>query len=96
MSSRDVDLASVVELRLAREEAVHAASQGRIAEVLDLDPNDARTATYVVKLLDVAPGLGKVSGRRLLADLGLGQFTRVRDLGVDQRGAILRACGAQS
>ena len=75
---------------------MEAARQGRIGEVLALGPGDPGSETYVVKLLDVAPGLGKVSGRRLLADLGLGQFTRVAELDADRRAAILRACGASS
>ncbi|MCE2818601.1 MAG: hypothetical protein LW686_08130, partial [Ilumatobacteraceae bacterium] len=51
---------------------------------------------YVVKLLDVHPALGKVSGRRLFADLGVVPFTRVCQLTSSQRSGILTAVGEAS
>ena len=44
---------------------------------------------YVVKLLDVSPRLGKVAGRRLMADLGIEPLSRVRDLTDPQRSALI-------
>lgn len=52
---------------------------------------DDRSQTYVVKLLDVTPGLGKVAGRRLLASLGIDELMRVAELSEAQRAALLGA-----
>ena len=44
---------------------------------------------YVVKLLDVSPRLGKVAGRRLMAELGIASLARVHELTDDQRRALI-------
>ncbi len=43
----------------------------------------------MVKILDVHPRLGKVAGRRLLADIGVAPLARIADLTDDQRDRIL-------
>lgn len=58
-----------------------------------LAPGDpAGGSTYVVKILDVAPGLGKVAGRRLLASLGVSPFATVADLDDVVRRSIIEVC----
>ena len=79
----------VAQLRTARVAAVLESSKGNVATVLQA-PNDSYEAqAYVVKLLDVSPRLGKVAGRRLMAELGIAALARVRELTVDQRRALI-------
>ena len=92
MSQRDRDLRRVSELRAARERAVAEAASGLLASVLSLDGADDRSQTYVVKLLDVTPGVGKVAGRRLLGALGIEESVRAADLTEAQRSAIVEGC----
>lgn len=95
MSNRDADLATVGRMRRAHAEMVGLSRDGRLADALgDTDPH--RVTTYVVKILDVAPGLGKVAGRRLLARLGVPAFARVADLDEQTRAAIVAEAQAQA
>lgn len=96
MSQRDRDLRRVSELRTARERAVSEAASGMLATVLALDGTDDRSQTYVVKLLDVTPGVGKVAGRRLLGSLGIEESVRAADLTDVQKSAILEGCARVS
>ncbi len=68
------------------------ATSGSIQELLELPVSDERCETYVVKILDVTPGVGKVAGRRMLASLGIDEFTRLRELSDAQRVSIVSAC----
>jgi hypothetical protein len=83
----------VKSLRNARVVAVKKAHEGKLAGVLSVSDDSLEAQVYVVKLLDVHPALGKVSGRRLLADLGVVPFTRVGQLTSEQRSGILAAVG---
>lgn len=47
---------------------------------------------YVVKVLDVHPCLGKVAGRRLLKEIGVGERTRLEDLTAGERQQISDKC----
>ncbi len=87
------DLEVVAQLRTARRTSVNLATSGHLNAVFLMSPHSDESQVYLVKLLDVYPGLGKVAGRRLMADLGIGQFTRVSDLTAEQRIAILQGCG---
>lgn len=89
--SRERDLATVESMRRAHARRIDLARGGRILEALDASDVLGAT-TYVVKILDVTPGLGKVAGRRLLASLGVDGFATVADLGDDTRSAIVDAC----
>lgn len=89
--SRERDLATVESMRRAHARRIDLARAGRIPEALDASDEFGAT-TYVVKILDVTPGLGKVAGRRLLAALGVDGFATVADLGDDTRAAIVDAC----
>lgn len=92
MDSRTKDLATVARLRNVRIEAVGQAELGNIAGILS-DPTPEQAFVYVVKLLDVHPRLGKVSGRRLMARLGIAPFARVSDLTNEQIVQLIRECG---
>ena len=87
------DLEVVAQLRSARRASVNFASSGQLQSLFLFSPNSDECQVYLVKLLDVYPGLGKVAGRRLMADIGIGQFTRVADLSEAQRAAVLQGCG---
>lgn len=89
MSDRERDLARVSALRSARDEAVADAAAGRLEKILSLPAGDDRAETYVVKLLDVTPGVGKVAGRRMLASLGIEESRRVSELTADDRSRVL-------
>ena len=93
MSHRDRDLRRVSELREARERAVNEASAGAIEVLLDVSADDDRSLTYVVKLLDVTQGVGKVAGRRLLSSIGIDESCRVADLDAAQRARIIEGIG---
>lgn len=94
MSHRDRDLRRVSELRAARERAVNEASTGSIEMLLEVASDDDRGRAYLVKLLDVTPGVGKVAGRRLLASIGIDESSRVADLDKAQRAEILEGIAA--
>ena len=91
MESTNTDMEVVAQLRTARVAAVLESSRGNVSSVLEA-PNDSYEAqVYVVKLLDVAPRLGKVAGRRLMAELGIGPLSRVHELTEAQRCALIGA-----
>ena len=93
MESTVSDFEMVKSLRNARVVAVKKAHEGKLAGVLSVSDDSLEAQVYVVKLLDVHPALGKVSGRRLLTDLGVVPFTRVGQLTSEQRSGILAAVG---
>ena len=79
----------VAQLRTARVSAVLESSKGNVASVLESPLGSFVAQVYVVKLLDVSPRLGKVAGRRLMAELGIGALARVCDLPEQQRRALI-------
>lgn len=87
------DEACVADLRSARTKAVELSRGGELATVLSAGIDDPMSRVYVVKLLDVHPALGKVAGRRVLADIGLAPFARVVDLTASQKANLLLASG---
>ena len=93
MESTVSDFEMVKSLRNARVVAVKKAHEGKLAGVLSVSDDSLEAQVYFVKLLDVHPAHGKVSGRRLLADLGVVPFTRVGQLTSEQRSGILAAVG---
>ena len=92
MEPRAEAIAVIDHVRSVRRQSVDMAARGDIASLLH-STDDAIGLVYVVKLLDVHPALGKVSGRRLLASLGLDHFARISDLSDNQIARILEACG---
>ncbi len=93
MESTVSDFEMVKNLRNARVAAVDKAQSAQLREVLTCSAASLEAQVYVVKLLDVHPALGKVSGRRLLSALHVAPFTRVGQLLPQQRDAILHAVG---
>lgn len=89
MESKNTDMEVVAQLRTARVFAVLESSKGNIASVLEAPHDSYEAQVYVVKLLDVSPRLGKVAGRRLMAELGIASLARVHELTDDQRRALI-------
>jgi hypothetical protein len=93
MESTVGDFEMVKNLRNARIAAVQKAQAGHLRDVLSVAVDSLDAQVYVVKILDVHPKLGKVAGRRLLADIGVVPFTRVGELTAQQRESILTTVG---
>ena len=93
MESTVGDFEMVKNLRDARITAVQKAQSGQVRDVLTVTADSLGAQVYVVKILDVHPKLGKVAGRRLLADIGVVPFARVGDLTAQQRESILVTVG---
>lgn len=92
MSQREQDLERLSQLRRSQVAAVEEASRGQLEDLMRLGNGDDRGDTYVVKILDVTPGVGKVAGRRLLARLGISEFARIRELSESERLQVLAGC----
>ena len=89
MESTNTDMEVVAQLRASRVAAVLESSRGNVASVLNALPDSYEAQVYVVKLLDVSPRLGKVAGRRLMAEIGIEPLLRVRDLTDSRRLALI-------
>ena len=89
MESTNTDMEVVTQLRASRVAAVLESSRGNVSSVLNVPSDSYEAQVYVVKLLDVSPRLGKVAGRRLMAELGIEPLSRVRDLTNSQRTALI-------
>ena len=89
MESTYTDMEVVAQLRIARVAAVLESSKGNVSSVLEAAHDSYEAQVYVVKLLDVSPRLGKVAGRRLMAELGISALSRVQDLTEPQRRALI-------
>ena len=90
LQARTIEMVS--DRRRQVTEATRLAASGPISGVLD---RVDIPYTYVVKVLDVHPCLGKVAGRRLLDELGIAHRTRLGELVPDNRVAIEQACGCR-
>ena len=93
METRTKDLETVSRLRSARVAAVSRSRNGDVESVLLSDHSSLEAQVYVVKLLDVYPALGKVAGRRLMADLGIIPLARVADLTNQQLSMLQTSIG---
>ena len=89
MESTNTDMEVVAQLRTARVSAVLESSRGNVVPVLESPLGSYEAQVYVVKILDVSPRLGKVAGRRLMADLSIAPLSRVHELTEVQRRALI-------
>lgn len=90
MASPDTARATVAKWREQIAAAVECAATGPLRQVLER--NDVGHC-YLVKVLDVHPCLGKVRGRRLMAELGLQRETRLGELSAQAREDLAGRCG---
>lgn len=95
MESRTQDLETVSRLRSARIAAVSKAQQGNLESLFHINQSSPESQAYVVKLLDVYPGLGKVAGRRLMASIGIAPLARIADITADQLASLRTAIEGQ-
>lgn len=93
---RQAALAKAAEARKARAAVKERLKSGEISfrEVLDLAGRDELVAGIkVVAILESIPGVGKVTARRTMAEVGIADTRRIRGLGDQQRKALLDAFG---
>ena len=90
--------------RRAQLEAIIGAVHGHSLSLSDVfaragDPNVATLEpdalvcrfVYLVKIAEALPGVGKARARRVLADHGCGERTRVGDVAVSDRDTLVQA-----
>jgi len=93
---RQAALAKAAEARKARAAVKERLKSGELSfrEVLDLAGRDELVAGIkVVAILESIPGVGKVTARRTMAEVGIAETRRIRGLGDQQRKALLDAFG---
>ena len=93
---RAAALAKAAEARRVRAEVKERLKAGQVsfAEVLDLAERDELVAGIkVLAILESVPGVGKVTARRTMAEVGIADTRRIRGLGEQQRRALLAAFG---
>jgi hypothetical protein len=86
--TRHDTLTRITAHRQALQAVINDVTAGRLSLVdvfrraAAADHDDASRQVYLVKLAEVLPAIGKVRARRVLADHGLGERTRVGDVPV--------------
>jgi hypothetical protein len=89
---RQAALAKAAEARKARAAVKERLKAGELTfrAVLDLAERDELVAGIkVLAILESLPGVGKVTARRTMADVGIADSRRLRGLGDQQRKALL-------
>lgn len=93
---RAAALAKAAEARKVRAAVKERLKSGGVtfAEVLDLAERDELVAGIkVLAILESIPGVGKVTARRTMAEVGIADSRRIRGLGEQQRRSLLDAFG---
>ena len=93
---RQAALAKAAEARKARAVVKERLKSGDLSfrEVLELADRDELVAGIkVLAILESVPGVGKVTARRTMAEVGIADTRRIRGLGEQQRRALLEAFG---
>ncbi|MEV7881881.1 integration host factor [Streptomyces microflavus] len=83
-------LAKAGRVRKERSEMLAALKAGRLSllDVLDRGDDTARQ-TRALQLLQSLPGIGTVTARRHLVDLGISETRRIQGLGARQRARLI-------
>ena len=85
-ASRHDTLARISAHRQALQAVIDDVAAGRLSlaeafrRTAIAEPDDALRQVYLVKLVEVIPSIGKVRARRVLADHGFGERTRVGEV----------------
>ncbi|MFM8867807.1 MAG: hypothetical protein ACKOFZ_05925 [Ilumatobacteraceae bacterium] len=85
-------LEELAQLRSSMDATIATVASGdrSVAEVFAAAEHDSAVGyLYAVKVLEADPRVGKVRARRVLDDLGLGETTRISDLGAERVASIL-------
>lgn len=96
VSHRDAVLASLMQLRQRIEAVVADVAGGRctLADVFERSVTDEPCrVVYLVKIAEAVPGVGKVRARRVLAEHGCAERTRVGEVSTDVRARLVAALG---
>lgn len=94
---RQAALAKAAEARRLRAELKDRLKMGSLtlAELLALaDADDLVAGIKVLAVLESLPGVGKVTARRTMDEIGIADTRRLRGLGDKQRQALLSAFGS--
>lgn len=94
---RQAALVKAGEARRARAELKERLKMGSITlpELLTLaDTDDMVAGIKVLAVLESLPGVGKVTARRTMDEIGIADTRRLRGLGAQQRKALLAAFGS--
>jgi hypothetical protein len=96
---RQAALAKAAEARRKRAELKEKLKMGstNLRELLSLaDGDDIVGKMKVVSVLESLPGVGKVTARRQMEEIGISENRRLRGLGSQQRESLLSAFGSAS
>ncbi|MCU0309607.1 MAG: integration host factor [Acidimicrobiales bacterium] len=91
---RKAALAKAGEARRARAELKERLKMGSLdlGELLAMaDTDDMVAGIKVLAVLESLPGVGKVTARRTMEEIGIAESRRLRGLGAQQRKALLAA-----
>ncbi len=91
---RKAALAKAGEARRARAELKERLKMGslNLSELLEMaDADDMVAGIKVLAVLESLPGVGKVTARRTMDEIGIADTRRLRGLGEQQRKALLAA-----
>lgn len=94
---RQAALVKAGEARRARAELKERLKMGSISlpELLALaDADDMVAGIKVLAVLESLPGVGKVTARRTMEEIGIADTRRLRGLGEQQRKALLAVFGS--
>ncbi len=94
---RQAALVKAGEARRARAELKERLKMGSLSlpELLEMaDADDMVAGIKVLAVLESLPGVGKVTARRTMIEIGIADTRRLRGLGEQQRKALLAAFGS--
>lgn len=93
---RQAALAKAAEARKARAEVKDRLKAGDLTfrQVLELAETDELIAGIkILAILESLPGVGKVTARRTMTEVGIAETRRIRGLGDQQRRLLLESFG---
>lgn len=91
---RQAALRKAAEVRRIRADVKERLKSGALtlAQLLDAAATDEVIGkTKALTVLEALPGVGKITARRAMADIGIAETRRIRGLGEQQRAALLAA-----
>jgi hypothetical protein len=96
---RQAALRKAADVRRARAELKERIKSGAVTlhDVFARAENDDVVGkTKALTILESLPGVGKITARRAMAEIGIAESRRVRGLGEQQRAALLATFPAES
>jgi hypothetical protein len=96
---RQAALRKAADVRRARAELKELIKSGAVTlhdVFVRAEMDDVIGKTKALVILEALPGVGKITARRAMADIGIAESRRVRGLGEQQRAALLATFPAES